>query len=125
MLSISTLKNQGEEEQIKPKTSRRNGTITMGADWNEMENSKTNRKSMEQKIKFAKKLNKTEKYITRVTQEENDRSHILPISEMPKEANTNARKKHGKNTNDTCQTFYILDEVDHLLVRHKLAKFNK
>lgn len=60
-----------------------------------------------------------------MTQEENDRSHILPISEMPKKANTNARKKHGKNTNDTCQTFYILDEVDHSLVRHKLAKFNK
>lgn len=44
------------------------------ADWNEIENSKTNRKSIKRKIKFAKKINRTEKYITRLTEEDDLRN---------------------------------------------------
>lgn len=44
---------------------------------------KTNRKSMKKKPQnLQKKINKADKYIAKLAEKENDRSHILPVSEM-------------------------------------------
>lgn len=81
---------------------------------------------MKQKTKLAKKINKADKYIAKLTEKENDRSHTLPVSEIQGRLSL-MQERYYKEFMEQTQTtyirkFYTLDEVDHTLVRHKLAK---
>ena len=128
-LSLSHLNQREEEEQAKPKVSRRKETIKIRAEISETETKKTIANINETKSWFFEKINKSDKPLARLIKKKRGRIQISKIriekgevttdfTEIPRIIWDYYEQLYANKTDN-------LGEMDNFLARHSLPRLKQ